>query len=61
MLKQNQIENGGKPIALSLAVDTRWGSNAKMLESLLKCRNQIEAVTVNNDITKIMPTIFGFQ
>jgi hypothetical protein len=57
MLKQNQIENGGKPIALSLAVDTRWGSNAKMLESLLKCRNQIEAVTVNKDITKIMPTI----
>jgi hypothetical protein len=55
LLKKNQLENGGVIYALSLPVDTRWGSNANMLKSLLRTQEHIQSVTVNKEISKIMP------
>jgi hypothetical protein len=48
-LKNVQLEKGGKEIALTKPVETRWGSYLASFESILKNREYLQTLAITQD------------
>jgi hypothetical protein len=48
-LKKVQLEKGGKEIALTKPVETRWGSHLASFESILKNREYLQTLAITQD------------
>lgn len=56
VLKQIQQEREGKETSLLYPVETRWGSVTKCLESALKCKEHLQAASVDPLVRALIPT-----
>jgi len=55
-LKKIQKEKDGKESVLSLPIETRWGSTARCLDSLLKSQSSLQSTAVEKEVSKLLPS-----